>query len=130
MTHAGACLTTAALAKHLPPHVAVLVVREPYRAFVLVARELFPQSLRPSSLFAQGEVDGAHVHATARLENGVTVDPGAVIGPDAEIGSGTVIGANAVVGADVRIGRDCSIGAERDPGQRLDRRPRHRSSRV
>ena len=51
------------------------------------------------------------MHPSARLENGVTVEPGAVIGPRAEIGGGTVIGANAVIGAEVRIGRDCSIGA-------------------
>ncbi|MSP33100.1 MAG: UDP-3-O-(3-hydroxymyristoyl)glucosamine N-acyltransferase [Pseudolabrys sp.] len=110
-THAGACLTTASLAKKLPAHVPALVVGEPYRAFVMVTRELFPHSLRPSSLFANGEATGAHVHPSARLENGVAVDPGAVIGPNAEIGSGTVIGANSVIGAEVRIGRDCSIGA-------------------
>lgn len=110
-THAGACLTTAALAKELPARVAVLVVREPYRAFVTVAREMFPHALRPSSLYPAGEVAGANVHATARLEHGVTVEPGAVIGPGAEIGGGAVIGANAVIGPDVRIGRDCSIGA-------------------
>jgi UDP-3-O-[3-hydroxymyristoyl] glucosamine N-acyltransferase len=110
-THAGACLTTAALAKELPAWVVALTVREPYRAFVTVARELFPHSLRPSSLAKLGEVARAHVHPTARLENDVTVEPGAVIGPGAEIGAGTVIGATAVVGAEVRIGRDCSIGA-------------------
>jgi len=54
---------------------------------------------------------GAHVHATARLEDGVTVEPAAVVGPRAEIGSGTVIAATAVIGSEVRIGRDCSIGA-------------------
>jgi UDP-3-O-[3-hydroxymyristoyl] glucosamine N-acyltransferase len=110
-TYAGVCLTTAALAKTLPRHVAVLIVRDPYRAFVLVARALFPNSLRPSSLAKQGQVSGAHIDPTARLENGVTIDPGAVIGPDVEIGSGTVIGANAVIGLGVRIGRDCAIGA-------------------
>jgi UDP-3-O-[3-hydroxymyristoyl] glucosamine N-acyltransferase len=114
-THAGACLTTAALAKELPAHVVTLVAREPYRAFVQVARALFPQALRPSSLYASDEAAGvaagAHVHATARLEDGVTVDPGAVIGPRAEIGAGTVIAANAVIGPGVRIGRDCAIGA-------------------
>jgi UDP-3-O-[3-hydroxymyristoyl] glucosamine N-acyltransferase len=110
-THAGACLTTAALAQELPGHVITLVVREPYRAFVQVARALFPQALRPSSLYEAGEVAGAHVHPTARLEDGVTVDPGAVIGPRAEIGTGTVIAANAVIGPGVRIGRDCAIGA-------------------
>ena len=110
-THAGACLTTTAFAKELPAWVAALVVREPYRAFVLVARELFPHALRPSSLSAAGTVTGAHVDPTARLEIGVTVDPAAVVGPAAEIGGGSVIGATAVIGSGVRVGRDCSIGA-------------------
>jgi UDP-3-O-[3-hydroxymyristoyl] glucosamine N-acyltransferase len=110
-THAGACLTTDALANSLPAHTAVLTVREPYRAFVTVARELFPHALRPSSLSPADDFVNAHVDATARMENGVAIDPGAVIGPDVEIGRGAVIGANAVIGAGVRIGRDCSIGA-------------------
>jgi UDP-3-O-[3-hydroxymyristoyl] glucosamine N-acyltransferase len=110
-THAGACLTTATLGKELPARVAVLTVREPYRAFVVVAREMFPEALRPSSLAEPGDFANAHVDKSARLESGVTVEPGAVLGPRVEIGSGTVVGANAVVGADVRIGRDCSIGA-------------------
>jgi UDP-3-O-[3-hydroxymyristoyl] glucosamine N-acyltransferase len=110
-THAGACFTTAALARHLPAAVPALIVRAPFRAFVTVARALFPHALRPSSLAEPGQIAGAHVHPAARLESGVTVEPGAVIGPRAEIGAGTVIGATAVIGADVRIGRDCSIGA-------------------
>jgi UDP-3-O-[3-hydroxymyristoyl] glucosamine N-acyltransferase len=51
------------------------------------------------------------VHATARLEEDVSVDPGAVIGPRVEIGARTVVSANAVIGPDVRIGRDCAVGA-------------------
>ena len=86
-------------------------MREPYRAFVAVARALFPQSLRPSSLFsAEGIAPGASIHASARLESGVVLDPGVVIGPGAEIGTGTVVGANAVIGPGVRIGRNCAIG--------------------
>jgi UDP-3-O-[3-hydroxymyristoyl] glucosamine N-acyltransferase len=82
---------------------------------VEVARALFPEALRPSSLFeASGAVGahhpGSHVHPSARLENGVTLDPGAVVGPRAEIGSGTLIGAGAAIGPNVRIGRDCAIG--------------------
>ena len=104
-------MTTAALAKLLPAQVPVLLTPVPYRAFVMVVRELFPHALRPSSLAEAGAVAGAHVHPTARLEDGVTVEPGAVIGPRAEIGGGTVIGATAVIGSEVRIGRNCSIGA-------------------
>jgi len=110
-THAGACLTSAALAKELPAGVAALVVREPYRAFVTVARAMFPHALRPSSLAPAGSVAGAHIDKTARLEDGVTIEPGAVVGPEVEIGSGTLIAANAVLGAGVRVGRDCAIGA-------------------
>jgi UDP-3-O-[3-hydroxymyristoyl] glucosamine N-acyltransferase len=112
VTRAGACLTTLRFEKSAPKTVAVLRARNPYRAFVTVMRELFPDALHPSSLFdAKGVAPGTFVHASARLENGVVVDPGAVIGPRAEIGAGTVIGPNAVIGPKVRIGRDCSIGA-------------------
>jgi UDP-3-O-[3-hydroxymyristoyl] glucosamine N-acyltransferase len=112
---AGACLTNQRLADHVPPGIALLIVDKPFQAFVKAARALFPDALRPSSLFAgaggaPGVAAGAVIHPRARLEPGVTVDPGAVVGADVEIGSGTVIGANAVIGAGVRIGRDCAIG--------------------
>jgi UDP-3-O-[3-hydroxymyristoyl] glucosamine N-acyltransferase len=111
-THAGACLVTERFASLVPQRTVPLQVAQPYRAFVLVARKLFPDALRPSSLFeAKAVAPGAFVHDSARLEHGVTVDPGAVIGPRAEIGAGTRIAAGAVIGPDVRIGRDCSIGA-------------------
>jgi UDP-3-O-[3-hydroxymyristoyl] glucosamine N-acyltransferase len=109
-SRAGACLIAERFVKEAPPGLLLLVSRDPYRSFVAVARILFPQALRPSSLYeAEGVVPGAAVHPRARLEDGVIVEPGAVIGPRAEIGSGSVIGAGAVIGADVRIGRDCSI---------------------
>jgi len=112
-TRAGVCILAPRFLKRAPPHLAVLVVREPYRAFVAVARALFPESLRPSSLFGTaGLTPGVHVHPSARLEAGVAIDPGVVVGPDAEIGSGTVVAANAVVGPGVRIGRNCAIGAQ------------------
>jgi len=108
---AGACLISERFAAEAPASLPLLVTRDPYRAFVAAARALFPDSLRPSSLFgAEGIAPGAYIHPSARLESGATVDPGAVVGPHAEIGSGTVIGAGAVVGAHVKIGRDCSIG--------------------
>jgi UDP-3-O-[3-hydroxymyristoyl] glucosamine N-acyltransferase len=109
---AGVCLMTERHAGRAPVHVCVLFVRDPFRAFVEVTRRLFPESLRPSSLFAAIGVEaGACVHPTARMESGLTVDPGAVIGRQAEIGAGTIIGPNAVIGPNVRIGRQCMIGA-------------------
>jgi len=111
-TRAGACLTAPRFAAQAPESLAVLVAPEPYRAFVTVARALFPTVLRPSSLFeTTGRSADARIHLSARLEAGVTVDPLAVIGPEAEIGAGTLIGPGAVIGPAVAIGRDCAIGA-------------------
>lgn len=111
-THAGACLLAPRFVAAAPAGVPVLVTAEPYRAFVAVARALFPSSLRPSSLFgAIGRAAGAQVHPSARIEAGVTIDPLAVIGPTTEIGAGTLIGSGAVIGPNVTIGRDCAIGA-------------------
>ncbi len=112
VTRAGACLLAPRFESAAPDRLAVLVTAEPYRAFVAVARALFPTALRPSSLFgAGGHAAGSHVHASARVEAGVTIDPLAVIGPGAEIGAGTLIAAGAVIGPHVAIGRDCAIGA-------------------
>jgi len=111
-TRAGACFISPRFEAKAPQGLTVLVTPEPYRAFVAVTRALFPDALRPSSLFGvKGRSKDAHVHPSARLEANVTVDPLAVIGADAEIGTGTVIAAGAVIGPGVRIGRDCAIGA-------------------
>ena len=112
-TKAAACLVTARFADKLPVGTVALVSAEPYRAFAIVLARLFPEAMRPASLFGTiGISPGAFISPDARLEADVTVDPGAVIGPRAEIGSGTVIGANAVIGPAVKIGRNCSIGAQ------------------
>ena len=111
-THAGACLMPARFESRAPNSLLVLRTPEAFQAFVTVHSELYPQSLRPTSLFETTNIaPNATIHPTARIENGVTVDPGAVIGPRAEIGAGSIIGATAVIGAEVLIGRDCVIGA-------------------
>src|SRR5262249_23981854 len=111
VTKAGAVLTTERFENHVPAGVNLLRTREPYRAFVMVAREFYRDRLRPTSPYeADGVMPGAHVHPSAHLGAGVAVDPGAVIGPRVVVGAGTFIGANTVIGADVRIGCDCAIG--------------------
>jgi UDP-3-O-[3-hydroxymyristoyl] glucosamine N-acyltransferase len=112
MTHAGACLMPQRFESQAPNTLIVLRTPEPYRAFVTVHSELYPQSLRPTSLFEANDIaPGATIHPTARLESEIAIDPGAVIGPRAEIGTGSIVAANAVIGPDVLIGRDCVIGA-------------------
>ena len=111
-TGAGACLIAPRFLSHAPAGLVKLVTPDPFRSFVTISRKLFPDALRPASLFeSDGIAAGTAIHPEARLEDGITVEPGAVIGPRAEIGSGTLIGAGAVIGAGVRLGRDCSVGA-------------------
>jgi UDP-3-O-[3-hydroxymyristoyl] glucosamine N-acyltransferase len=111
-TRAGICLLAPQFEAAAPAALAVLTTAEPYRAFVAVARVLFPAALRPSSLFGEsGRAASAQIHPSARLESGVTVDPLAVIGPRAEIGAGTLIAAGAMIGPGVCVGRQCAIGA-------------------
>jgi UDP-3-O-[3-hydroxymyristoyl] glucosamine N-acyltransferase len=111
-TKAGACLVSDRFAARVPDHVAVLKAAQPFRAFVRIAREWHGDALRPQSWVGNdGIAPSAIIDPTARLEDGVVVDPLAVIGPEVEIGAGTVIGAAAVIGPGVKIGRDCNVGA-------------------
>jgi UDP-3-O-[3-hydroxymyristoyl] glucosamine N-acyltransferase len=111
-TRAGACLVSQRFESMVPPDVAVLRAEDAFAAFVRFAREWHQDALRPQSWFDNSAVaPSAVIHPTARLEDGVVIDPLAVIGPGVEIGTGTVIGSGAVIGARVRIGRDCDVGA-------------------
>jgi UDP-3-O-[3-hydroxymyristoyl] glucosamine N-acyltransferase len=112
-SRATACFVTPGAVPRVPKTTLALVMEEPSRGFALAMRRLFPQAIRPKSLFGTAGIDpGAAIHPGARLEQDVIVDPGVVIGPRAEIGSGSIVGANSVIGSDVRIGRDCLIGPQ------------------
>ena len=88
-TRAGAVLINQQFQSLVPSGLVVLLTSEPYKGFVLVARELHRDTLRPASLFeTDGIASNASVHASARLACDVTADPGAVIGPRASIGAG------------------------------------------
>jgi UDP-3-O-[3-hydroxymyristoyl] glucosamine N-acyltransferase len=107
-TRASACLVAPAFAPRVPRATSILLSETPYRAFALALQHFYPGAMTPKdALAASGE---PLVHPTARLEEGVVVEPGAVIGREAQIGRGTTIAAGAVVGYRVAIGRGCYIG--------------------
>ncbi|MGH6812551.1 MAG: UDP-3-O-(3-hydroxymyristoyl)glucosamine N-acyltransferase [Methylocella sp.] len=112
-SRATACFVTPGDAPRVPRTTLALVMDSPIRGFALAMRRLFPQAIRPRSLFSTAGINpGASIHPEARLEQDVIVDPGVVIGPRAEVGSGSIVGANSVIGSDVRIGRDCLLGPQ------------------
>jgi len=115
VAQAGACLIRPDLADRLPANVLPMVTGDPYRAFAKALFLFYPDAGHP---LVAGDVtagNGAPIHPTARIEDGVTIEPGAVIGAGAEIGRGTRVAANAVIGSRVTVGRNCFIG----PGSRL-----------
>lgn len=106
-TSAGACLISPLIVARLPATTAALLTPQPYHGFARTLVLFYPHSLQPMA----SNPGAPPVDPTARLEEGVLIEPGAIVGAEAQIGRGTRIAAGAVVGSRVTIGRDCYIGA-------------------
>lgn len=108
---AAAVFCSAEMADRIPPHIATLVSANPHGDFSHLARFFYPEAVRPSSLLGKtGLSRQAHIHASAKLADKVTVEAGASIGKNAEIGAGTLICAAAIIGENCKIGKNCYIG--------------------
>lgn len=111
-TQASACIVAQKHVAKVPEGVAVIVCKDPYRAWAQVLAGLFPAAMKPEPFYGEKRIsERATVHPAAQIEDGVVIEPGAVIGEGAEVGAGSHIGPNAVIGCNVRVGRDCRIGA-------------------
>lgn len=106
-TKAGACLIAPQLAARLPKGISALLTPQPYHGFAKALLLFYPDSFCP--MVANSGAPA--IDPTAKLEDGVLIEPGVVIGPEAQIGRGTRLAAGAVIGARVTIGRDGYIGA-------------------
>jgi UDP-3-O-[3-hydroxymyristoyl] glucosamine N-acyltransferase len=106
-TRAGVCLVAPALADKVPPHTTAIVVDDPYRAFAGLLALLYPGS---ENARVYGDTQDGPVAASARIEEGVIIEPGAIVAPEAQIGRGTRICAGAIIGYRCVVGRDSYIG--------------------
>ena len=110
-TNAAAIICPPSYADTIETNISVLISKDPYTSFAKAFSHLFPDALRPKTIMNESGISPhAHIHETAKLEDGVIIEAGAVIGRNATIGRGTHISPNVVIGANVSIGRDCSIG--------------------
>lgn len=110
-TRAGGCLVAPAYAARVPASTAVLKTKTPYSAFAFALRLFYADALYPiASKSGDERGHGTLIHPSARIEEGVTIEPGAIIGREARIGRGTTVAAGAVIGYRVSIGQDCYIG--------------------
>jgi UDP-3-O-[3-hydroxymyristoyl] glucosamine N-acyltransferase len=109
-TKASACFIQEKFASRAPASTVTLISPEPYRAYATALALFYPDAGTPKAAVGSS-MGGASIDPTARLEEGVVVEPGAVIGPEAQIGEGTRIAAGAIIGYRCAIGRNCYIGA-------------------
>lgn len=105
-SQAGACVVSPDLVERAPAGMALLVSRDPYRAYARIAQAFYP--LPPPE---PGVASSATVDPSAKLAADCRVEPHAVVGAGAEIGRRCLIGPNAVIGTGVVLGDDCVVGA-------------------
>lgn len=103
----GACIIHPDLASQAPAGRTLLLSKEPYRSYGLVAQAFYPREKTQGVSIAPG----AHVAVSAKLGEGTRVDAGAVIGENAVLGKDCHVYPNAVIGDNVVFGNDCIIGA-------------------
>jgi UDP-3-O-[3-hydroxymyristoyl] glucosamine N-acyltransferase len=106
-TRAGACIVSPDMVALAPAGVNLLVSRNPYKSYALVAQAFYPDVI-PAAQIAES----ARIDPTARVGAGCVIDDYAVIGPGVELGDGTWVGAHAVIGRNVKIGAATRIGAQ------------------
>ncbi len=111
-TQAGICFVSIKFAHYVPSGTVSCVVKNPYRAFTVIASYFFPEALSPQPILAKpGVSTGTHIHPTACVDPTATLDIGAIIGAGASIGPRSIIGAHTVIGPRVTIGADTSVGS-------------------
>jgi len=83
----------------------VIRVRNPYFAFIRVAKEIF----KIGALHHSGIHETALIHRDAQVGENVSVGAFSVIAENAQIGAGSILGAHVQIGAGTRIGANCHI---------------------
>jgi UDP-3-O-[3-hydroxymyristoyl] glucosamine N-acyltransferase len=105
-SRAGAVFVDEKAAERAPPGIALLVSKEPYKAYALAA-----QAFYPSVEVATRRAPSAIIDPTAVVPEDCDIGPNVVIEPGVRLGHRCRIGANTVIAPGVEIGDDCRIGA-------------------
>ena len=103
---AGACFVRPKFVPQAPVSMVLLVTDEPYYAYALTARKLYPEAGVVATISPLAVISEA-----ASIGKNVRIDSGAVIESGAVVGEGSWIGANSVIGSFVQLGDHCRIGA-------------------
>jgi len=105
-SRAGAAFVNDRMAQQAPPGMALLITREPYKAYARAAQAFYPEA-----------------GLTAARAGSAVIDPSATVPPDCDIGANVVIeagvrlgarcrvGPNTVIERNVELGEECRVGA-------------------
>jgi UDP-3-O-[3-hydroxymyristoyl] glucosamine N-acyltransferase len=103
---AGGCVVHPDVASRAPVGMGLLLSKDPYRAYALIAAAFYPRPPIVPGIAATAQVD-----PTAVIGEGCRIEAGAVVGARAEIGRRCHVGPNTVIGDGVALGDDCRVGA-------------------
>lgn len=103
---AGAAFVSEAMAARAPAGMALLVSREPYKAFARTVQAFYPDPPVVPFRAASAVID-----PTAAVPDDCAIAANVVIEAGVRLGARCAIGANTVIGAGVELGDDCRIAA-------------------
>ena len=104
-SRAGAAFVDEQVAGRAPPGMALLVSKEPYRAYALAAQAFYPAKSTIPRLAPSAVID-----PTAIVPEDCDIGPNAVVEQGARLGRRCRVAANTVIGVGVEVGDDCRIG--------------------
>lgn len=107
--HSGACaaFVDETAAERAPPGMALLVSKEPYKAYALAAQAFYPAVEEAQARRAPSAI----IDSTAVVPEDCDIGPNVVIDGGVRLGRRCRVGANTVIAAGVETGNDCRIGA-------------------
>src|SRR5436853_156151 len=105
-SRAGAAFVDERFAGRAPAGMALLLTKEPYKAFARAA-----QALYPAKPVIPGVAPTAIIGPAATVPADCEIGPYVVIEAGARLGARCQIGPNTVIGAAVELGEDCRVGA-------------------
>jgi UDP-3-O-[3-hydroxymyristoyl] glucosamine N-acyltransferase len=102
----AAAFVNEAMAARAPAGMALLISREPYKAFARAVQAFYP--MPP---VVPGRAPGVAIDPSARVPEDCAIGANVVIEAAVRLGARCQIGANTVIGAGVELGDDCRVGA-------------------
>jgi UDP-3-O-[3-hydroxymyristoyl] glucosamine N-acyltransferase len=105
-SRAGAAFVAEAMVSRAPAGMALLVSREPYKAFARAVQAFYP----PAPVIP-GRAPSAVIDPTAAVPEDCSIGSNVVIEAGARLGARCQIGPNSVIGSGVQLGDDCRVAA-------------------